>query len=125
VKDTDYEYSPLDRYLMGLAEPSEVGDLRVLRNIQPPLHPLVTRHRATEVRIPVEAIIRAAGRRSPAMMVPQTFSVVFVAIAPDLLAAEKLAGDVDKMRPSLEQAFERATGGRATIVTELSYQPRS
>jgi hypothetical protein len=60
------------------------------------------------------------GRRLPEPAWPQTFSVAFVAIAPDPQSAETLALFVDAMRPASEDAFKRATGHRASLVTDLS-----
>lgn len=120
VADEEFDYCLLDLYLMGLATPAEVGEVRVLRNIQPALSRKVTRYRAEEVRIPIDAVIRAIGTRAPPPKWPRTYRVSFVAIADTPTEAETLARAVEALRPRFEAAFKRATRERAEVSTSLS-----
>ncbi|HEY0158267.1 MAG TPA: hypothetical protein VGF28_13375 [Thermoanaerobaculia bacterium] len=94
-------YSPLDRYLMGLASLAELPKLRLLRSLG------TTATLLDEIE--PSALVAAFGPRSPgAASSTPTFKMAFVAVGITEPSAIALAAAVDAFRPKLERAFEEA-----------------
>lgn len=121
----DISFSWPELYLMGLARPEEVPPWFYIRDSDPALPPEY--HPAagltvTGTRIPVQLqqVIDAMGPRDPAYETSQKhFRVLFVVLerAHQPLAPAAL-DPAHRLR--FEDAFSRATGGRATITSQVS-----
>ncbi|MGD0920491.1 MAG: hypothetical protein ABSA70_01860 [Terriglobia bacterium] len=119
VQDGEFAYCPLDLYLMGLVAPAEVGPIRILREV-----------RQTEVQnvyfasvreVSIDQVIASCGPRVPAVgRSPKAFTQAFVVLSNDPDSGNEYAKLVDDFRNKYEAQFSIATGGRATISTNLS-----
>jgi len=118
TEDRDFNYCPLDLYLMGLIPRSEVGAMRILQNPQ-----LIDAdndiYRATVKTILIEDVISSCGNRSPATS-PKNFRQALVVVSNDpdagLAFAETIEND---FRKQYELQFAKATAGRATLTTKI------
>ena len=117
-------FSWLDLYAMGLAEPSEVPDLKMVSDLEWIGWDSTTGRRLARGRertIRMADVVAAMGPRTHAGERPQTnFRAAFLLVteengrvAPELLAR------IDRIRRLWEDSFSRATGGRATMSTQL------
>ncbi len=136
IDPAQVKYSMLDLYLMGLAAPSEVGDIDVLENPVPPATPTdpttgkpfstasltdfdgtpltVT---ATEKTYTINDVITANGARTPATASASS-SLGIVFIVPQDAGPAEVASDqaiFDPVAVALPAAYAAATSGRATL----------
>lgn len=126
---TVQRYSALDQYLMGLRAPQDVQPtFAVLNsgytNSRGPLAGVT--FNGTRLDIPVENVIKAAGRRTPDATVAQrNFRFAFVMVVDenaDIAAGTAAAAaieQVDAYRRAFETFFGTATDGRGSISTSL------
>ncbi len=121
-------YSMLDRYLMGLAAPSEVPPFFYIkdptetdgRTASSPPEVGVT-IMGTRRDVTVTQVIEVEGQRTPPYPIaPRHFTQAFLLVVPPGSAVS--AADINKLetiRRSWELFFNFITGGRATIETQL------
>ena len=120
-------YSPLDQYLMGFRPPSEVPDtLFAVANPNPNYSPLQhpaqgVRFDGTPVRIGINDIIAAEGRRTPDSTVAQRrFRFAFILlVAPGSQAAAADVAQVDTYRQQFESFYATASSGNGSADTTL------
>jgi hypothetical protein len=109
IADFDYTYCPLDLYLMGLARPNEVKELRLME----PAGDGFFRQAGTAS---IEDVVRQCGPHSaPWLGTKREFTQAFVVLAGDLEAGRDVATAVDAFLPRYETAFATATQQRATV----------
>jgi uncharacterized protein (TIGR03437 family) len=120
------EYSPLDRYLMGLIPPEQVPDSYVITNTSGPYvaaEAPATGDTVTGTKTPVTMPLFVQGngpRLPPAAMSQKSFNVAFVLLTAQ--GATPAATDialVDTYRSQIEAYWDTATGNSGTIHTEL------
>lgn len=125
----DIAFSWPELYLMGLARPEEVPGWFYIRDSDPALPPeyhpaagvTVT---GTRVDVRLQQIVEAMGPRDPSYATSQKdFRVLFVVLE---RAGQPLAPEVldPAYRLRFEDAFRRATGGRATITSRVHADAR-
>lgn len=119
-------YSPLDRYLMGLAGPASVPDFFYIANPDSDASPFdlptfddtVTGER---VDVSLDDIIASEGRRRPAPVAsPKSFRTAFlvVGLVGQGVSPEAVA-KVENYRRRWMTFFAEATGGRGEVKTAL------
>jgi len=136
IMPAQVKYSMLDLYLMGLASPSEVGDIQVLENAAAPATPpdpttgkpfstasltdfesaplTVT---ATEKTYGISDVIAKNGPRNPATS-PASSTLGIVFVVPQDAGAAEIASDqatFDPVAVAIPPAYATATSGRATL----------
>jgi len=118
-QDSDFNYCPLDRYLMGLIPHSQVGPIRILQNRQL-LDPGRNIYQATVKTIGIEDVIASCGQRSPATSA-RNFRQALVVVSNDPDSGRAFAQQIeDDFRRNYEIQFARATGGLATLTTTVT-----
>ncbi|MCA1552995.1 MAG: hypothetical protein LC737_01310, partial [Chloroflexi bacterium] len=119
VGDDEHEFCDLDLYLMGLLPPDQVRPFYVVRDSTQEGESLFA---AQRLDLGVQNVIWAHGARVPAT--GQTrFRQAFVVLTKDASAAATFVAEVDRWRQAYEQAFARATRGKASVDTTLSPAP--
>ncbi|MCK6552112.1 hypothetical protein L6R52_40150, partial [Myxococcota bacterium] len=138
----NWQFSPLDQYLMGLIPPADVPSFFVIQNPStgnatdlfgqrinrastPQIIEPVTAS-GTRVDISIDSIVSRNGPRIPAAgQAPTSFKVVFV------MLAGRTSGLSEPQRVQFEQmvddyalGFSQGTGGRATLDYELVATPK-
>lgn len=120
---SNFGYSWLDLYLMGLAGKDEVPPWYYIANSNPKLgdayYPPVNKTFVGERRdVVIQQVIDAMGARKPAYPDTQrTFRVLFVLLTDPLKpATDEDVAAVDSYRRTLIEKFPIATGGRGNIV---------
>ncbi len=130
------KYSMLDLYLLGLAAPSEVGDIDVLENPVAPAKPTDPTNgkpyatgsltdfdatplsvTATEKTYSINDIIATNGARVPATA-PSSSTLGIVFVVPQDAGPAEIASDqaiFDPVAVAIPPAYEVATSGRATL----------
>jgi len=118
-QDSDFNYCPLDLYLMGLIPPAQVGPLRILQN-RMVLDPDRNIYQATVKTIGIEDVIASCGQRIPATS-GKNFRQALVVVSNDRDSGRVVAQQIENdFRKQYEKQFARATGGRATLTTTVS-----
>jgi uncharacterized protein (TIGR03437 family) len=117
-------FSPLDLYLMGLARPQEVPPSFYVTNTFQSPDALPARgigFDGTRRDVTIEDLVAAQGPRVPDSTVsPRRFRIAFVLLT--AAGTQPTAADLAKLeayRSQFESYFAAATGGRATIETQL------
>jgi uncharacterized protein (TIGR03437 family) len=124
--DITQAYAPLDQYLMGFREPSEVADVFVVNNPTPAF--TAAQHQfsgvafsGTRQNIKVDDVIAAEGRRVPDSTVSQhRFRFAFILVVAQ--GSEPTAAEISKLdgfRQQFEAFYAKASSGRATANTAL------
>jgi hypothetical protein len=135
----DVLYSPLDLYLMGIGQPSEVMPFGILTNPTVPAMPTdplwggpfaghsfpwfdttsppltVT---ATRRVVSIDDIVSTNGMRDPAPVASKTFSVaIILVVPPNATDADVTSASMtfEPMAADLAPSFQRATSGRGTL----------
>ncbi|HKO00198.1 MAG TPA: hypothetical protein VJ032_00810, partial [Thermoanaerobaculia bacterium] len=128
---TNFGYSWLDLYLMGLADKSEVAPWFYIANSNPKLgdayYPPEKKTFDGERRdVVIQQVIDSMGTRKPAYPDTQrTFRTLFVLLAdPSRPATDEEIAAVDSYRQILRENFPIATGGRANVVTDFDPSPQ-
>ncbi len=123
--DVTQAYSPLDRYLMGFAAPSQVPDTFVVTGASASLanaHPASgVSFDGTRRNVSVDDVIQAMGRRTPDASVAQRrfrMGFILVTAAGSQPAAADLAR-IETYRQQFVAFFDQASGGNAAIDTSL------
>jgi hypothetical protein len=118
-QDRDFNYCPLDLYLMGLIPPAQVGPLRILQNRRL-LDPDRNIYQATVKTIGIQDVIASCGQRSPATSA-RSFRQALVVVSNDPDSGRAFAQQIeDHFRRQYEIQFARATGGLATLTTTIT-----
>lgn len=124
-------FSTIELYLMGLVAPSDVLPIPVLNNI------VILNNDAAGVSVEadvdtvtIDQIVAAHGARIPAFEDSQkVFNALFVLVSDRTLGRAELAlinhiaQDYGRSSNDDFLSFEQATGGRATLTTQLPTQP--
>jgi hypothetical protein len=127
-----YTYSMLDRYVMGLVPKREVSEMFVVENptsgrsaSSPPA--VGVTFGGTRKRVTVDSIIGAAGARSPSVLQsPKVFRQAFVLLSRSGRPADAAQiAKVQRIRDAWVDFFNRSTGERGWIVTDLASRPGS
>ena len=116
----EFSYHPLDLYLMGLIDPTEVGGFRYIDNPTDPDGD--GSYAGTQVNLTVNNVIDEEGARSPAYPNTQrVFHQVYILITKDisgigsLTDATTILGELELYRTGMIAAFRRSTRSRAMI----------
>jgi hypothetical protein len=127
---TNYGYSWLDLYLMGLASPNEVQPLFWIDKSSPALgsayYPPVNSSFSGERHdVTIDQVIQTMGTRTPAYPnTPNAFKVLFVLMTdPSRPVGDADLEAINSYRTLLEQNFPVATGHRATVSTSFTIAP--
>ena len=120
---TDYwggGHSWLDLYLMGLADPDEVPDTFILRNLQPV--PGTDQYTGEREIVKIEQVIAAEGPRDPpASRSQKVFNVGFVYVtAPGQTPDPDSLGLQRELRDKVVEHWSHITGGRSHITTHVN-----
>jgi hypothetical protein len=116
-------YSNLDLYLMGLMGPNEVGEITLLRNVQP-VGASTTDFTATPVRLNVQNFIAQEGPRIPAVSAaPKYWRQAFIVLTKDIHRVHDLVETADQLRLRWERDFMEATKLLGRIDTVLDARP--
>ena len=124
--DITQDYAPLDQYLMGFRDPSEVPDSFLVNNPFP--NYAATQHQysgapfdGTRQNISVHDVIAAQGRRTPDSTVAQRqFRFAFIlVVAPGTQPAAADLAQLDTYRQRFESFYASAASGRAAADTTL------
>jgi len=123
---TNFGYSWLDLYLMGLADKSEVQPWYYIANSSPKLgdsyYPPEKKTFDGERRdVVIQQVIDSMGARKPAYPDTQrTFRTLFVLLTdPSRPVTDEEIAAVDSYRQIFREKFPVATGGRANVVTDF------
>jgi hypothetical protein len=126
-----FGYSWHELYLMGLASPEEVSPWFYIAESNPPLQIAYSPPPGTTVsgirrNVTIQQVIDAIGPRRPVAAESQrAFRVLFVLLTRDGAAVTpEVVQRMTEHRLGFEKAFNRATGGRATIMTAFGGEPR-
>jgi hypothetical protein len=114
----EFNYCPLDLYLMGLLPPQEMDPMRILQNPRV-LDDERQIFQATVKQISVQQVIASCGPRVPATS-QKSYRQAFVVVSNDPDSGLEFAKTVEVFRKQYEPQFARATGGRATLSTSIS-----
>lgn len=121
LEDDEVEYCPLDLYLMGLLPPEAVGNITILRNIEPAPttsnNKLVT---AQPFTISLQNIIDSCGERIPRFgQSPTSFTQALTVVSKDQASGEQFARKLEDFRTKYEKKFHEATkiGSLSTTLT--------
>lgn len=115
---TAFNYCNLDLYLMGLMSPEDVGPIRILHNRRL-IEPANNIYQVTVKTIRIEDVIASCGKRIPATS-PNNFRQAIVVISKNREAGLVYAKTIEnEFRKQYERQFKKATGGRATLTTEI------
>ncbi|HXG58187.1 MAG TPA: hypothetical protein VNL91_04120 [Thermoanaerobaculia bacterium] len=121
---SNYSYSGLDLYLMGLASPDEVEPWFYIADSSPKLGdayypPPESTFSGTRRDVTIQQVIDAMGPRVPAYPGTQRhFRVLFVLVTdPDRPVEESEVEGVTRYASLLESGFAKATGRRAEVAT--------
>lgn len=116
----EFGYHPLDLYLMGLIDASEVGSFRYIQNPSDPDGD--DSYSGTEVNLTVNNVIDEEGARSPAYPNTQrVFHQAYILITKDLSGIGTLGdggtilGELEMYRAGMVEAFRRETWSRGMI----------
>ena len=117
---TDYwggGHSWLDLYMMGLADPDEVPDMFILRNLQPV--PGTDRYTGKRKIVSIEQVVAAEGpREPPAARAQKVFNVGFVYVtAPGQTPVPDSLGLQRELRDRIIEHWSHITGGRSHMTT--------
>ncbi len=124
---SNFAYSWLDLYLMGLADKSEVPPFYYISDSSPKLGdayypPAAQTFSGKRNDVIMQQVLDAMGERKPAY--PETqrqFNVLFVLLAtPDRAVSQDEVDSVANYRKLLEERFSRATAGRAAVTTSFT-----
>ena len=116
-------YCNLDLYLMGLLGPGEVGEITLLRNVQP-VGGSTTDFTATPVRLNIQHIINQEGARIPSVAAaPKYWRQAFIVLTKDIHRVHDLVETVDLLRLRWERDFMEATKLLGRIDTVLDARP--
>ncbi|HEU5256862.1 MAG TPA: hypothetical protein VFU28_12780 [Vicinamibacterales bacterium] len=112
-------YCNLDLYLMGLLGPDAVGQISLLRNLNPTgVDPAP--FTATPVRLSVQNFIAQEGPRIPNVSEAQKcWRDAFIVLTNDTQKVHDLVDTVDSLRLRFERDFIEATKGRGRVDTVL------
>lgn len=111
-----YRFCNLDRYLMGLLPPKQVGDFFYIKNPRK----VGGKIRGRRITLNVNNIILANGRRTPSTATsPKSFTNAFILLTKDASGAALRAQEIDVIRQRYTAAFATATGNRAEVITTL------
>ena len=126
--DITQAYAPLDQYLMGFRDPSEVPAVFLVNNPSP--NYIAAQHQfsgisfdGTRQDVTVDDVIAAEGERRPDSTVAQRrfrFAFILVVAAGSQPSAADLA-QVDAYRQQFEAFYTNAASGRATADTALAH----
>lgn len=127
---TNFSYSSLDLYLMGLAAKPEVTPFYYIADSDPKLGdayypPPQRTFRGTRREVLIQQVTDAMGERKPAYPDTQRqFRVLFVVLTdPAQPPSESDIANMVMYRGLLEKNFGMATGGRATVSTVFTPPP--
>jgi hypothetical protein len=116
VGSGQYRFCNLDRYLMGLLPPKQVGDFFYIKNPRK----VGGKIRGQRITLNVNNIILANGRRTPsAATSPKSFTNAFILLTKNASGAALRAQEIDVIRQRYTAAFATATGNRAEVITTL------
>ncbi len=129
--NSGYGYSWTDLYLMGLAAPEEVPDWFYIRDSNPPLGvayfpPDNIDVHGTRRNVSIGQLIDGNGPRIPsAANSPKSFRMVVIVVTENGAAlTDAQRARLHFIRSDFEALFQKATGGRGTVSTGLTEQPR-
>lgn len=116
----EFGYHPLDLYLMGLIDPTEVGGFRYIQNPVDPDND--GSYSGTEVNLTITNVTDEEGARNPAYPNTQrVFHQAFILITKDMSSIGTLGdsgtvlGELELYRAGMVEAFRRETWSRGMI----------
>jgi hypothetical protein len=113
-------YSGLDLYLMGLRDSNDVGEFKILRDVQP-VSGSFTDFTANPVTLNVQDFINHEGVRIPSSSdSPKYWREAFVVLTSDINQVQTFVNTVDSLRIRWKNDFIEATEGLGKIDTFLS-----
>jgi hypothetical protein len=113
-------YSRLDLYLIGLCSSNEVGEFKILRDLQP-VSGSTTDFTANAITLSIQEFINQEGVRiPPSSDSPKYWRQAFVVLTKDISQVQAFVNDVDSLRRRWKNDFVEATSGLGNIDTFLS-----